>query len=293
MVMYGADALSLPLVKGQTLQLIPRETKDTFTWKAYYQNKTWFVIEFKPSNLNIIYTTNTPIAETLAGYLRSIIALSSRFQKELFTWDVETHLDFHPEWGMGSSSTLTALLAEWAELNPLDLHFEISPGSGYDVASAIANGPIVYRIKHDSPQYQHVHFDPPFSENIFFAWLGNKQSSHESVLEYKDLLKPAYEEIQFFSSITDKMLKAKEWTEFGELMKEHEARLSKRLSLPPLAEKLFPDLKGYAKSLGAWGGDFIMIVTDQDQKELKAYLKSKNIRTLFPYNEIVLHGNVV
>lgn len=293
MVMYGADALSLPLKVGQTLHLKPSANHAVFSWKASYLDRFWFEVEFNPSNLNIIRTTDKEIALRLAGYLKTIISISSTFQRELFTWDVETHLEFNPDWGFGSSSSLTALLAEWAELNPLDLHMQISSGSGYDVASAIAEGPIIYRIKHDSPQYRHVHFNPAFSENIFFAWLGNKQSSHESVLKFKDFIKPGLDEITFFNSITGGMLHAENWTEFGELMKKHETRLSEILKTPTIGSTLFNDLDGYVKSLGAWGGDFVMIVTGQDPDDLKRYLKNKKINILFPFNEIVKHGHVV
>ena len=292
MVMYGANALSVPLQLGQSLHLKRRETGSGFTWKAFYLNEPWFHVEFNPSNLSIIHTSNQEIAERLAGYLKTIIAMNAHFQKEIFTWDVETYLEFHPDWGLGSSSSLTALLAEWAVLNPLDLHMEISSGSGYDVACAVANGPIVYRIRHDAPQYSHVRFDPPFVDQIWFAWLGNKQNSHESVLHFKDLIKPGREDIAFFNQITEGMLQAEDWKEFGELMLSHEMKLSEILNVPSITTTLFKDLDGYVKSLGAWGGDFVMIASEMDGKKLKAYLKHKRIRTIFPYTEIVQNNNV-
>jgi len=293
MVMYGADALSVPLSLGQYLHLKPRLNPKIFSWKAFYLEKFWFDAEFDPSSLHIVRTTDREIAERLAGYLKTIINLNSGFQRELFSWDVETNLEFHPEWGFGSSSSLTALLAEWAELNPLDLHMQISEGSGYDVATAIAGGPIIYRLKHDAPQYSHVHFNPPFSDHIYFVWMGNKQSSHESVLRFRDRIRPGHNEISFFNSITGKILQAEGWNEFGALMMEHETRLSEILGIPTVGSRLFPDLDGYVKSLGAWGGDFVMIVTGQDQKTLQEYLKSKNLRVIFPYEEIVKHDQIV
>jgi len=41
------------------------------------------------------------------------------------------------------------------------------------------------------------------------------------------------------------------------------------------------------KSLGAWGGDFVMIASDADEKELLNYLHEKNIKVIFRYGELV------
>lgn len=293
MVMYGAQALSFPLHVGQSLHLKPARQKKLFCWEAFYLNRPWFRVVFNSSTLEIVETTDRSKAEKLAGYLKTLDTLSSSFRQELFTWDVETQLEFHPSWGLGSSSTLTALLAEWAELNPLDLHLQISSGSGYDVATAIASGPIVYRIKHDAPQYRHVSFLPAFSDNIFFAWLGRKQNSHESVEHYQSVLDPDHRTIEFFDAMTEGMLHAGNRDEFGDYMTRHEARLSELLNLTPVGKTLFNDLDGYVKSLGAWGGDFVMIVTGRDHESLKEYLEKKKIRVLFNFNELVKHGNVV
>ena len=76
-------------------------------------------------------------------------------------------LDFSPHWGFGSSSTLISLLAEWAEVNPLDLHFMISDGSGYDVACAIADGPIIYKLRDHASPVSACSFQSPFQTDLF------------------------------------------------------------------------------------------------------------------------------
>jgi mevalonate kinase len=205
----------------------------------------------------------------------------------LFKWDVETILEFSPQWGFGSSSTLTALLSEWAEVNPLDLHFMISHGSGYDVACAIANGPIHYKIRDNGPHYQHVPFHPPFSNQIYFAWLGNKQSTAKHLDQLPASFNPDYEDIRHFSMLTRKMIEATDLHSFRELMEEHEAVLSKKLGMERISSSRFKGCPGTVKSLGAWGGDFVMIATDSTQKELFDYLYERDINVIFSYADII------
>jgi hypothetical protein len=40
--------------------------------------------------------------------------------------------------------------------------------------------------------------------------------------------------------------------------------------------------------LGAWGGDFILMTWRDGFDELKKYLPTKNLNTVFKYDEIVL-----
>jgi hypothetical protein len=48
---------------------------------------------------------------------------------------------------------------------------------------------------------------------------------------------------------------------------------------------LFPDFKGIVKSLGAWGGDFVMVLSKQNPKE---YFIEKGYTTILSYDEMVL-----
>ena len=57
---------------------------------------------------------------------------------------MNTHLEFPRDWGLGSSSTLINNVAQWAQVDPFELHFKVSNGSGYDIACAKRRYPIVY-----------------------------------------------------------------------------------------------------------------------------------------------------
>ena len=287
MVLHGSKALALPLQVGQALQRKRSEDRTLFSWQAYQAKHLWFNAKFNPSTLGIIETSDQEKAENLRILIKAIIEMDPSFQKELFTWDVETMLDFSPRWGFGSSSTLIALMAEWAEVNPLDLHFAVSEGSGYDVACAIADMPILYKLRPDGPHYKQIRFHPHFADNLYFVWLGTKQATAEHLVEVADTINPGFEEIHYFTSLTERMTEATELSQFRLLMEEHEERLSSLIHIEKVAKTRFPDLPGSVKSLGAWGGDFVMIATEADMEVLYDYLDNKGLTTRFRYNDLV------
>jgi hypothetical protein len=49
---------------------------------------------------------------------------------------------------------------------------------------------------------------------------------------------------------------------------------------------LFNDYKGAIKSLGAWGGDFILVTGNEDSI---SYFKKKGYNTIIPYSKMVLN----
>ena len=167
LVLKGALALALPLKLGQSLSV---ETfPETFLqWNAYKPDGPWFSVNLRPENLEIIDCDDRPKAEKLAQILKAVKQLnSSAFEKGLH---FETHLDFNPEWGFGSSSTLITNLARWANVNPYELLKLTFGGSGYDIASATAEQPIYYQVKTEvpepvegpTPMVEPVDFNPPF-----------------------------------------------------------------------------------------------------------------------------------
>lgn len=293
MVLHGSKALAVPLQLGQMLRRIRSEDERTFTWKAFDRSQLWFSVTIDPLRMKVLSTDDPPRARYLCKLFKACIEMMPSFQEDLFKWDVETHLEFSPEWGFGSSSTLTALLSEWAEVNPLDLHFMTSEGSGFDVACAIASGPIQYRLREGEPHYLHVPFHPPFSDHLYFAWLGSKQPTAAHLSSLAGKLRPGYPEIHRFSLLTEEMTTATELDHFRSLMEEHEELLSTLLGMKRISEQRFPDLQGSVKSLGAWGGDFVMIATTQPEDKLYDYLYQRGIELIFRYQDLVYEANNV
>jgi len=66
---------------------------------------------------------------------------------------------------------------------------------------------------------------------------------------------------------------------------EHEEIISKIIDLTPVKQKLFKDYQGAIKSLGAWGGDFILAAGDANTP---SYFESKGYETIISYSDMVL-----
>ena len=290
MVMHGSTALAIPLKMGQHLDLIPREAGGIFSWTACHEQGPWFSASFDSVSLEILDSSNMEIALRLKGFIGACIELMPSFREDLVQWDVETRLEFSPDYGFGSSSTLIALLSAWAKVNPLDLHFRVSVGSGYDVACAVSEGPITYELRDQSPRYRQVPFSPPFRDQLWFAWLGYKQATSAHLDEMSGRLSPGIKSIHLFSQLSAKMMEDKTLGQFRESMEKHEHELSLLLGLDRVSLQ-FPDLPGSLKSLGAWGGDFVMIATETDLQTLQAYLKHRGIHTLYNYKQLVYEGS--
>lgn len=51
---------------------------------------------------------------------------------------------------------------------------------------------------------------------------------------------------------------------------------------------LFHDFPGEIKSLGAWGGDFLLAAASTNVEKQKKYFQQKGFETSFNYKELVL-----
>ena len=71
-------------------------------------------------------------------------------------------------------------------------------------------------------------------------------------------------------------------------MDRHEENIGEIVRKKPVKAQLFSDFKGSIKSLGAWGGDFIMAASAAPEEYVRNYFSNKNLDTMFRYEEIVL-----
>jgi len=92
-------------------------------------------------------------------------------------------------------------------------------------------------------------------------------------------------EIKRISEISDEFLTTKSLEEFDKLIVEHEQIISSIIKLKTVKEKLFPDYFGAIKSLGAWGGDFVLVTGNASTP---VYFKNKGFETILTYNQMVL-----
>ena len=198
-----------------------------------------------------------------------------------------TKLTFSREFGLGSSSTMIANIAKWAKVDPYQLLWQSFKGSGYDLACATSNSALMYQLENSLAKVATVSFMPPFKNHLYFVYLNKKQNSKEGIAHYRAL--PSLKKdvaINRVNVITETLLTCKALSEFNSLLDEHERLLSEVLQLPTVKSQLFADYKGMVKSLGAWGGDFVL-VTVNDTADLN-YFIDKGYETIFSFDEMLL-----
>lgn len=288
MVLHGSRALALPLKKGQAMKISLLESGGSLQWEAEDSSGTWFKATLDPERWRVVESSQEEMAERLLGLLRSAAELKPAFQARLGGKKVCTLLDYPRAYGLGSSSSLLSLVAGWSGCEPLELHRRTSVGSGYDVAAAGANGPLLYWLDGDGSGSQQVSFRPPFHSQLYFAWLGHKQDTAASLDGLGKGFRPGKADIEGFTELSLSMLACEELNDFRELIEQHEQRLSGLLGIRPVSER-FRDLDASVKSLGAWGGDFILLASPLGKRDLAMQLRSYGLQTVYSYKDLV-HG---
>ncbi|WP_289054365.1 GYDIA family GHMP kinase [Carboxylicivirga marina] len=283
LVLSGAKALALPLKYGQKLTIKPN--KSCFlSWEATMPGGNWFQVEFNET-LEVIKTDKTKLAQKLADILRTCVTYRPDILELFRNKAITTHLEFDKDWGWGSSSTLISLLSQWLGVHPYHLLQDTFGGSGYDIACSTATSPIIYQLINDAPKVEKVEFNPSFSNHIYFVYSGNKQNSQKEIARF-DKSHIDLESIKQINSITEEMLCCRHLNHFGQLIEEHEKAIGQIVQLNPVKIEHFNDFKGYIKTLGAWGGDFMMVVSEESELYIRNYFESKSLNTIFKYNDI-------
>lgn len=290
-VLDGAKALALPTVYGQALTVT---YKKSFSPKIIWESKdnkgqTWLKTSFEFWHFDCLEDNKElPEVIVLQRLLKKARELNSHFlREENLEVHVETQLDFPIEWGLGSSSTLIYNIAQWAYVSPFELAAGTFGGSGYDIACAQTEGPLLYKKSKDGPYWEIVNFDPSFKENLYFIHLGKKQKTKDSINLYRSRGPHNRETITEISEISEKMCNAASLAEFEGLIGRHERIVSHRLDIPPVQLLYFSDWDGKVKSLGAWGGDFVMATSHKTKEETIKYFQDKGFPVVKTYDELI------
>jgi mevalonate kinase len=292
-VLDGATSLALPTTFGQDL-VVQSIKEPLLIWESYDERGiTWFQAEFRMSDLRIVSETfnseTDNSKETLAISLQKIVLhaqkMNPKFLNSKTGFHIKTNLSFPRNWGLGTSSTLIHNIASWAEVDPYELLFASFGGSGYDIACAQNDTPISYQLKDKKPIVKPINFKPIFSDQLYFVHLNVKQNSRSGIKKYREFDGDKENVIQDISTITDEMVNCDNLSEFERMLKAHEQIISKVIHNKPIQELVFKDYFGQTKSLGAWGGDFILATGNQDTP---AYFKEKGFETVVSYKDIIL-----
>jgi len=286
-VLDGAKALALPTKFGQNL-IIENSESGLIEWTSYdYDKSIWF--EEKISFSSIVEKKNYKaihnIKNTLIEILHEAYKLNSNFLTESKGYKITTELTFPKFWGLGTSSTLINNVAQWLEIDAYKLLKNSFGGSGYDVACAQNNSAIIYQLVDEKPLIKTISFNPDFSDKIYFVYLNKKQNSKEAIASYLDKRGSVEKTITKINAITDTVANSTELMEFELALQMHEIEMSTVLELPTVQDSLFEDFNGVIKSLGAWGGDFVLAVAKEDPTD---YFKERGYEVVIPYNEMIL-----
>lgn len=293
LVLDGAQSLAMPTKFGQDL-IIEKIKEPQIIWASFtHEVACWFEAVFDLPKLRLSSCTFNSdkegsaemIAETLLEILQEAKRLNPDFLKTDGGFIVKTKLTFPRNWGLGSSSTLINSVASWANVDAFQLLWNSFKGSGYDIACAQNNTPILYQIENDKPVVKTVQFNPCFKSNIFFIYLNQKQDSKEGIAKFRETDKDLSSPIKRISEITNEFLNVTSIEDFDKLIVEHEQIISSIIKIKPVKETLFPDYFGEIKSLGAWGGDFILATGNE---KTPAYFKNKGYDTILTFSEMIL-----
>lgn len=286
-VLDGAKALALPTKFGQNL-IIENGKDHVIQWKSYDSDgSVWFedVITFESIINKEKFDEKENVKNTLIEILHEAYLLNTSFLNNSKGYNIVTKLTFPKFWGLGTSSTLINNIAQWLEINAFTLLKNSFGGSGYDIACAQNDSAIMYQLENGNPTVTPVSFEPFFTDKIYFVYLNQKQSSKTAIASYYKHQGNITKLIPEINRITDLVINTTEVSTFALALQKHEIEMSDILTMQTVKEALFPDFEGVVKSLGAWGGDFVLVVSKNNPTN---YFKERGYPVLIPYKDMIL-----
>jgi mevalonate kinase len=282
-VLDGAIGFALPTKLGQRFCFETDRSENIECKAVDHKGNTWFEAQFDVKSLAPIKSNSEEIADTFSKLLIAARSLNTDFN---YSFTLATTLEFDREWGLGSSSTLIAALAQFTSVNPyelLDLGFK---GSGYDIACANAEGPIRFQRIGKEVSVTPVNWRPSFVDELHLVYLNQKMNSREAIAHYRK----AQSSDLFLNELSRLSISISEENSdinrFEKLLLEQENLLAARLGITTIADQLFADRpEGIFVSLGAWGGDFALFT----RKKNIPYLQDKGYSTILKLDELCIY----
>ena len=285
LILHGAKGIALPLKVGQHLNVTDENDSGIYEWNAFYDNRIWFSCKLNPRDYSVLETNDQEKALTLSHIFKTIRLLNPDFHpKAGITF--KTVINANPDWGLGSSSTLISLLAQYSGVDPFRLNELVFNGSGFDIACATANRPIFYT---KNQPVQPVLLDYPFSDQLFLLYSGNKKKTHSEVNAFLKKGKVSEHQLEEVSVLADAFSNCRDQMEFDSLIRRHEELIGYLIGKTPVKREYFFDFQGEIKSLGAWGGDFYLVSSPLPFSEVQIYFVNKGLTILFHWKDLILN----
>jgi mevalonate kinase len=198
-----------------------------------------------------------------------------------------THNDFPREWGLGTSSTLIAALARWAGADAYGVLADTLGGSGYDLACAYAEGPILYRLAGGKPTVEAATFEPTFADQLYLVYLGKKQNSRLGIQRYRERAQGQTNWTAEISQLTQAFLSTPTLADLEMVIGAHEHLVAQALGLGRAKDLYFKGFWGEIKSLGAWGGDFVLATSARAEAETRLFFQERGFSVCLPWRDVV------
>ena len=284
LVMKGAMALAIPAKLDQELNVISTNS-DFINWKSFNKdNQIWYEEKFFLDKGTLIYHGKKNKMSDLIVHLFDYIHRFNNPEKSIgneFIWKI----NFNINWGLGSSSTLINNLSKWAKVNPYKLLFSVFNGSGYDIACCDKSNPIIFQKKEDYLSVSDTTFNPNFLNNLFLIFLNKKQDTQKSVQNFLETDQSLSEGINQINEIVHEIENVKDITTFESLIERHEKIIANILQMPTIQNEKFTDYNnGVIKSLGSWGGDFVLATGDEKSVD---YFEEKGFNTIRKISDLL------
>lgn len=286
-VLDGAKAFALPTRFGQSLIVEKGEGKQ-IVWKSFDSDKSvWFQDKIAFDEIKTEKATSEieTVKTTLIKILHEAYLLNPEFIEASEGYTITTELTFPRFWGLGTSSTLINNIAQWTNCDAFELLDNSFGGSGYDIACAQNDTPLLFWREAGQPRVEKTDFNPSFGHNLYFVYLNKKQSSKAAIASYYAKQNNVSKVVVTIDAITEKAIHAKDLMTFAKQLEKHEAIMSQVLEMETVKERFFHDFEGTVKSLGAWGGDFVLVASENDPTR---YFEEKGYNTIIPFRKMCL-----
>lgn len=283
-VLDGALALAVPTRVGQEATIKVLQDKNFLIhWEAYHQDQFWLKATINYSTWEIVEANLIEAAQFVLKLLRNCSQISNERFIDGLDYHFLTRLQFPSHYGLGSSSTLMSLVGQWANVDPFLLNELVLGGSGYDIAVAQESSAILYE-NFPVRKIQKIHYQPHFASELIFIHLNQKQNSREGIATFKSIEKNELI-IKQLSQLTLDVLNTESLEVFSSLMSLHEDIVADYLNLQKVKDKFFQDCPVFVKSLGAWGGDFVL---SQKFPGYSQYFADRGFADIWDWESMVL-----
>ena len=292
LVLDGAVALAIPTKLGQRFTVTAHSSPNRYdlTWSVAGVDAT------QPASSHSFHArdwqapplTGQSTRDRLLQLFHAAEQLRPACTHALIGKRVDCYLEFPADWGLGSSSTLISFLAEFLKVDPYALLAATFGGSGYDLACATAVGPTLYeRRPSGPPRVTPLTWRPDWLQQTYFVHRNRKQNSREGIRAYRSAeVDPRT--IEAVNELTGLLQSAPHLRAAARLLERHELLVGNMLDLDPVGRTHFTDFPGTVKSLGAWGGDFVWVLSERPAAWVEQYFTERGYTTFLTFENMAL-----